>query len=136
MGATNKGAILVVDDDPDIRHTLQVILERNGYTVKTARDGAQGLRTLEEYQPDLIIMDLMMNTDTEGYDTACAIRDNPRFAHLPIIMLTCFLEKVRQEGPDNFQKLLGEEWPANWLFEKPVDPAKLLAKIERIMKRA
>jgi hypothetical protein len=47
--------------------------------------------------------------------------------------LTSFLEKVRQDGPDQFQHILGEAWPAKWFFEKPVDTKKLLAKIEGIL---
>ena len=48
-------------------------------------------------------------------------------------MLTSFLEKVRAEGPDQFQHILGEEWPAKWLFQKPVDNKKLLEKIKGIL---
>jgi len=44
--------------------------------------------------------------------------------------LTSYLEKVRAEGPDQFQHILGEDWLAKWLFEKPVDTKKLLAKLE------
>jgi len=130
---TRKSEILVVDDDVDFSDALRIILENNGYVVRTANDGSEALRILEIWRPNLIIMDLIMTTDTEGFDVACLIRDNPRFADLPIIMVTCFLEKVRMEGPEKFQKILGEEWPADWLFEKPVDTAKLLDKIGRVL---
>jgi len=130
---TRKNEILVVDDDPDFSDTLRIILEHNGYVVRTASDGSEALRVLEAWRPDLIIMDLIMSTDTEGFDVACLLRDNPEFANVPVIMVTCFLEKVRTEGPENFQKMLGEEWPADWLFEKPVDTVKLLDKIGRIL---
>lgn len=130
---TRKNKILVVDDDPDFSDTLRIILEHNGYVVRTANDGSKALRMLEVWRPDLIIMDLIMSTDTEGFDVACLLRDNPEFANVPIIMVTCFLEKVRTEGPEHFQKVLGEEWPADWLFEKPVDTVKLLDKIGRIL---
>jgi hypothetical protein len=50
-------------------------------------------------------------------------------------MLTSFLDKVREEGPGKFEYILGEQWPAHWLFEKPVDSKKLLAKIEGILSR-
>jgi DNA-binding response OmpR family regulator len=133
MDGKTKGGILVVDDDTDLRRSLAAILGHHGYEVRTAKDGSDAMSVLESYQPDLVILDLMMNTDTEGFEVACALRANPRFANVPIIMLTCFLEKVRAEGPDHFQKLLGEEWPANWLFEKPVDTAKLVRKIERLL---
>jgi DNA-binding response OmpR family regulator len=130
---TRKSEILVVDDDSDIRFTMRALLERNGYAVKTAKNGKEALSLLESWIPDLIILDLVMTTDIEGFDVACMLRDDPKFANVPIIMVTCFLEKVRSEGPQRFQKILGEEWPADWLFEKPVDSKKLLDKIRGIL---
>jgi CheY-like chemotaxis protein len=132
-GMTRKSEILVVDDDSDIRFTMRALLERNGYAVQTAKDGKEAIRLLESWVPDLIILDLVMRTDVEGYDVACVLRGDPRFANVPIIMVTCFLDKIREEGPQKFQKILGEEWPADWLFEKPVDSKKLLDKIRSIL---
>jgi DNA-binding response OmpR family regulator len=128
-----KADILLVDDDPDIRDSIKLILEANNYEVRTASNGKAALEELKKKTPDLMILDIMMNTDTEGFDLAYALKSNPQFQNLPIIILTSFLEKVRAEGPDQFQHILGEEWPAKWLFEKPVDSKKLLAKIEGIL---
>jgi len=80
-----------------------------------------------------MILDVMMATDTEGFDLACQLKKKPGFKDLPIILLTSFLEKVRNEGPNKFQYIIGEKWPANWMFEKPVDTKKLIAKIEGIL---
>lgn len=129
-----KGEILLVDDDPDIRDSIKIILEGNGYRVRTAGNGRQALEELEYKVPELMILDVMMSTDTEGFDLAYELKGNPKFEKLPIIILTSFLEKVREDGPEDFQHILGEEWPAKWLFEKPVDSKKLLAKIEGILK--
>ncbi len=129
----SKGEILVVDDDPDIRDSLKIILEKNGYSVRTAANGKLAIEALSQRRPHLMILDVMMTTDTEGFDLAYQLRDTPELADMPIIMLTSFLDKVRQDGPDQFQHILGEEWPAKWLFEKPVDTKKLLAKIEGIL---
>ncbi|MBI4832746.1 MAG: response regulator [Candidatus Lindowbacteria bacterium] len=130
--ATN-GEILLVDDDRDIRDSIRIILEKNGYTVRTASNGREALDALKTGLPDLMILDIMMATDTEGFDLAYELRGKPEFENLPIILLTSFLDKVRSEGPDKFQHILGEEWPAKWLFEKPVDAKKLLQKIEGIL---
>ncbi|UCF91918.1 MAG: hypothetical protein JSW39_27215, partial [Desulfobacterales bacterium] len=70
----------------------------------------------------------------EGFDLAYDLKEDPKFKNLPIIMLTSFLEKVRKEGPGNFAYILGEQWPAYWLFEKPMDTNKLLDKIDDILK--
>ena len=129
----NKRQILLVDDDPDIRDSLRIILEGNGYKVQTAANGREALAELETKTPDLMILDVMMTTDTEGFDLAFELKNKPKFQNMPIIILTSFLEKVKKDGPDQFQHILGEEWPAKWLFEKPVDTKKLLAKIEGIL---
>ena len=130
---TTKGEILLVDDDPDLRDSLQIILEKNGYTVRTASNGQEALEALKAKKPDLMILDIMMATDTEGFDLAYELKNRSSSKDLPIILLTSFLEKVRQEGPDRFQHIMGEAWPAKWLFEKPVDTRKLITKIEGIL---
>ena len=128
-----KREILLVDDDRDIRDSLKIILEKNGYATRTAANGREALLELKKGKPDLMILDVMMSTDTEGFDLAYELKNQPQFANLPIIILTSFLEKVREDGPDKFQNILGEQWPAKWLFEKPVNPQKLLAKVQGIL---
>jgi len=128
-----KGEILLVDDDPDFRDSLQIILENHGYTVRTASNGTEALEALKAKKPDLMVLDVMMATETEGFDLAYDLKKRPGFKDLPIILLTSFLERVRREGPDKFQHITGEEWPARWMFEKPVDTKKLVAKIEGIL---
>ncbi len=130
---TRKAEILLVDDDPDLRDSLQIILENNGYAVRTAANGGEALEALKVEWPDLMILDVMMATDTEGFDLAYELKNRPGSRDLPIILLTSFLEKVSKEGPDRFQHILGEAWPAQWIFEKPVDTQKLIAKIEGIL---
>ena len=125
----SKNEILLVDDDPDFRDSIRIILESNGYAVRTAANGEEAIEALDAQRPDLMILDIMMATDTEGFDVAYTLKNKPGFENLPIILLTSFLDKVREEGPDQFQHTLGEDWPAKWLFEKPVDAKKLLAKI-------
>jgi two-component system alkaline phosphatase synthesis response regulator PhoP len=132
---TEKYDILVVDDDPDIRDTLKLVLENKGFIVRTSHNGRDALKKLQEKKPTLMLLDIMMSTDTEGFDLAYELKNTPQFENLPIILLTSFLEKVREEGPDQFQHILGEAWPAKWMFEKPVDTEKLLNKINEIIKR-
>lgn len=129
----SKGEILLVDDDQDLRDSLQIILENHGYTVRTAANGKEALEALKVHRPDLMILDVMMATETEGFDIAYELKNRPGSRELPIILLTSFLEKVREDGPDKFQHIMGEAWPAKWFFEKPVDTKKLVAKIEGIL---
>ena len=128
-----KAEILLVDDDRDFREALEIILANHGFTVRTAGNRQEALESLKAKRPDLIILDVMMTTDTEGFDLAYEVKKKHGTEDLPIIFLTSFLEKVRDEGPGEFQHILGEEWPAKWIFEKPVDTKKLIAKIEGIL---
>jgi CheY-like chemotaxis protein len=80
-----------------------------------------------------MILDIMMTTDTEGFDLARDLKKRPGFKDLPIILLTSFLGRVRKEGPDKFHHIIEEEWPARWMFEKPIETKKLIAKIEGIL---
>jgi DNA-binding response OmpR family regulator len=130
----SKGFVLVVDDDPDIVATSRIVLESNGYEVQTAANSKEALDILSRVKPDVMLLDVMMASDTEGFDLAFKLRQDPEFKDLPIIMLTAFLDKVRTEGPGPFEFILGEQWPVEWLFEKPLDTKKLLAKIEAILK--
>jgi len=131
---TIKRLILVVDDDPDIVATSRIILESHGYEVQTASSGREAMDLLARCKPDLMLLDVMMASDTEGFDLAFKLKEDPEFKDLPIIMLTAFLEKVRTEGPGPFEFILGEQWPVEWLFEKPLDTRKLLARIEAILR--
>ena len=128
-----KGEILLVDDDPDIRDSLQIILENHGYTVRTATNSQQALAAVKVKMPDLMVLDVMMTTETEGFDLAFDLKKREGTENLPIILLTSFLDKVRQDGPEKFHYIMGEQWPAKWMFEKPVNAQKLLAKIEGIL---
>jgi CheY-like chemotaxis protein len=86
--------ILIVDDDQDQVNSLAHILKSKNYDVVEAYSGAQGLKKLVAEKPDLIILDIMMDTDTEGFEIADMIRsDRPtskykEFKNIPIIMLT------------------------------------------------
>jgi CheY-like chemotaxis protein len=86
--------ILIVDDDQDQVNSLAHVLKNKGYDVVEAYNGAQCLKKLAEEKPDLIILDIMMDTDTEGFEVACQIRSNrptsryKEYKDIPIIMLT------------------------------------------------
>jgi DNA-binding response OmpR family regulator len=125
--------ILIIDDDRDLVDTLRIVLESKDYEIRAAYDGKQGFSRIEEKRPDLIILDVMMATDTEGFDLAFKLQNNPEFQHIPILMLTSFPKAMAEKGPDRFQHILGEGWPVSILMEKPVDSDKLLTTIEDIL---
>jgi len=125
--------ILIVDDDRDLVHSIQIVLESKQYSVRTAHNGKEGFKKVEEKLPDLIILDVMMATDTDGFDLAYKLRNQERYQDVPILMLTAFPQKMAETGPEKFQHILGEEWPVTQFMEKPVDPDVLLQAVAALL---
>ena len=122
--------ILIIDDDRDLVNTIRIVLESQKYTVRTAYNGKEGYGQIEEKIPDLIVLDVMMATMTEGFDLAYKLQNSPKYRDIPIVMLTSFPQKMAEEGPEKFQHILGESWPVSSFCEKPIDPEELLSLIE------
>jgi CheY-like chemotaxis protein len=95
--------ILVIDDDPAIRQTFQDVLEIYGYDVKTAVDGGEGIKSLNEMEapPCLILLDLMM-PGMNGWGFLDFQRENPAYAHVPVIICSAYSESAKSIGANNF----------------------------------
>ena len=118
--------ILIIDDDIDLVEAMRLTLEKEGYEVVDAQDGKKGLEKIAREKPDLILLDVMMETQDEGFHIAYQIRNNPQMSDLPIIILTA----VGQETGFSFDKDKDEDFlPVNEFLEKPVNPDFLLEKI-------
>jgi len=131
MGANAK--ILVVDDDPDMRETLQIILESADYTVVMAEDGEQCLAKLKEEQPDLLILDLLMPR-MDGFEVCKTLKD-PRYAKyssMPIIILSSIQEGVSQR---RYELETGVQLDVDDYVEKPIESRVLLERVGKILKR-
>ena len=126
--------ILIIDDDRDLVSSIRIVLESKDYNVRAAYNGKEGFGKIEEKTPDLIVLDVMMATDTEGFDLAFKLKNNPKYQGIPIVMITAFPKKMAEEGPDKFQHILGESWPVSHFLEKPIDPEELLSTIENVLK--
>ncbi len=125
--------ILIIDDDKDLVNSIEIILQTKNYQVRSAFNGKEGYGKIEKKIPDLILLDVMMATDTEGFDLAYKLKENPKYRGIPIIMITSFTQKMAEEGPDRFQHILGEAWPVSSFLEKPVDPEVLLSTLEKVL---
>jgi DNA-binding response OmpR family regulator len=127
------GKILVVDDDPDILDAVTMILESQGYTVATARDGIEGLASLKAENPDLMILDLMM-PKMDGF-AVCKELQDPRWAkykNIPILILT----SVREEASRRRYELeTGLELEVDDYVEKPMSPDILLERVGTLIRR-
>jgi CheY-like chemotaxis protein len=86
-----KTTVLIIDDDPDYRASLKLVLESEGYAVEEASSGKAGLRKLAEHRPSAIVLDVMMESIVEGYAVNQAIKFQPEFeayADIPIVMVS------------------------------------------------
>ncbi|MET0516355.1 MAG: response regulator transcription factor [Nitrospiraceae bacterium] len=121
----NQGArILVVDDEPQIRRSLQVNLEARGYSVTTAWNGVAALESCTNRMPDVIIMDLML-PDIAGVEVTKRLRE---YATVPIIVLSAI--------EDERQKVTALEMGADDYVTKPFGMEELLARIRSVLRRA
>ncbi len=113
--------ILVVDDSKTELYHLSDILGKRGYRVRTAENGDEAMRRLNEDKPDLILMDVVM-PGQNGFQLTRAITRDPRFASVPVIMCT----SKNQET----DKVWGMRQGARDYIVKPVNAEELVAKIK------
>lgn len=115
--------ILVIDDDPNITDLLKMYLEKEGYEVKTAADGQEGLTTFKMYEPDLILLDVMLPRK-DGLQICREIRDH---SSKPVIMISA-------KG-ETFDKVLGLELGADDYIVKPLDMKEVFARVKAVLRR-
>jgi len=116
--------ILVVDDDTNICELLRLYLEKDGYRVSIANDGASAVKMFQENQPDLMLLDIMLPV-LDGWQVCREVR---KFSDKPIIMLTA-------KG-ETFDKILGLELGADDYVVKPFDAKEILARIKAVLRRS
>lgn len=120
-----KSNVLIVDDDPDKLHLLEVALRLAGCDVRTARDGEEALSLIDSYQPDLVISDVMM-PGLDGFDLARRIRQNPRTKFIPVILQTAAHQKA-----EDMRR--GSEAGALGYITDPTDLNLLLARVRTLL---
>ncbi|HID38271.1 MAG TPA: response regulator [Calditrichaeota bacterium] len=119
--------IMIIDDDIDLVEALRLTLEDAGFEVIDAQDGKKGLEKMVTEKPDLVILDVMMGTQDEGFHIAYQMRSNEEIKDIPIIMLTA----IGQETGFSFDKEKDEDFlPVEEFLEKPVDPDKLVEVVK------
>ena len=129
MGAAR---ILIVDDDADISEAMRIVLENKGFTVDAAIDSKDAGNRIRSQKPDLIILDVMMDTKSEGFDFARTLKSDPDYREIPILMLTAIKEKT---GIDFKPEAGDETWlPVEEFLDKPIRPEQLIEKVESLLK--
>jgi CheY-like chemotaxis protein len=126
--------ILVVDDDPDLVEVIRLTLQAKDYQVFSAASGAEGLEKVKEINPDLIILDVMMDYITEGFQVSLQLRspdpesEYASYSNIPILMLTALHSTTPLRfAPDE------DYLPVDDFVEKPLEPSALVQKVEKLL---
>ena len=115
--------ILVVDDDINICEAIKLYLVNEGYEVKTANDGEEGIKAFKSFEPDLVLLDIML-PQLDGWQVCREIR---KTSATPIIMVTA--------KDETFDKVLGLELGADDYVTKPFDTKEIVARIKAVLRR-
>jgi two-component system alkaline phosphatase synthesis response regulator PhoP len=115
--------ILVVDDEANIIDLARMYLERDGFQVCEASDGAQALEEIKQQKPDLVVLDIML-PEIDGFEVCQRVRAE---SEVPIIMLTA--------RDDDVDKIVGLELGADDYMTKPFNPRELVARVKAILRR-
>ncbi|MCR5108642.1 MAG: response regulator transcription factor [Lachnospiraceae bacterium] len=120
----NKQKILIVDDDANIAEIISLYLNKECFDTMTVNDGEEALKAFDTYEPNLILLDLML-PGIDGYQVCREIRSK---SQTPIIMLSA-------KG-EIFDKVLGLELGADDYMEKPFDSKELVARVKAVLRRS
>jgi len=133
--------ILVVEDDADAADAVKTILEGEGYEVVVADSPTKAWEAVSAQPPDLVLLDVMMPSGTEGFHLVWDLRnaDDPALRELPIIVLSAIHEATPlrfypAESDGTYEP--GEYLPVQAFLDKPVEPKKLLSEIAAVLKRS
>jgi DNA-binding response OmpR family regulator len=133
-----KPKILIIDDDPDLVESLRITLEANNYQVFSAGNGTEGLKMAKEVLPNLIILDVMMDSITEGFQVSQQLRSrDPQseyraYSNIPILMLTAISEKMHMKFSPKDDK---DYLPVDEFMEKPIRFEALLEKVKTLIQK-
>jgi CheY-like chemotaxis protein len=121
--------ILVVDDDPDFVEFTRIVLEREGHTIVSAAGGGEALDKIAEETPDLIVLDVIMDTVLDGLSVSQALGEHAEYKQVPIIMITSIANSDYAElfPTDEYVHL-------DTFLTKPVAPERLVKEVNRLLK--
>jgi len=124
--------ILVVDDDIDFLENMRIVISSRGYDVLTAENPEQARKKIESNPIGLIVLDVMMVKDSDGFNLAQSLKADPRTSHIPIIMATAVNQK--QDAFTFGKDTDGSFLPVEKFMEKPIKADELLAAIDELLR--
>lgn len=124
-----KKKILLVDDDKDFLEGTKLILEKNNFETATAISGKECLDKLNSFNPDLLILDIMM-PEKSGFEVCKEIKNSVEHNNIPILMLTALKQKL---GQTSYSLSQGLDLEAEDYINKPVEPKELISRINALL---
>ena len=113
--------VLIIDDDPDVRTVMNVLMKKNGFAVDTAANREEALDKLEQFDPSVVLLDVLLS-GTDGRDLCQQIKADEKLQHIPVIMISAHpgaAENISSYGADDF-------------LTKPVNTEMLLSKVNEL----
>jgi CheY-like chemotaxis protein len=121
--------ILLIEDDLDMHHAIRAMLEPE-FELTCCSTGPAGLAEMLRAPPDLLLLDIMLATPSEGFHLCYQIKDDPRLREIPVVMISSIGKRI---GLDYASELGSEYVPADAFVEKPFDARTLLEAIGRLL---
>ena len=122
--------ILIVDDDPLFVKAIEAILSPRGYEVQSVGNKAEALEQIYETKPDLIVLDIMMEKLTDGFDICYKLKHDPEMKRIPVLAVSAITEKTGFK----FSPVTDEEYfEADDYMEKPVETEDMLKRVEKLL---
>jgi CheY-like chemotaxis protein len=125
--------IVMIDDNTDFLFTMETFLKKNGFEVHTAEDGQKGLELIRKALPDLVLLDIMMETLFSGFEVCKAVRSDDDLKYIPIIGISAMGEELDidySQWPDY------EYFRPDAFLDKPIDKQRLLQLIPEVIQKA
>ena len=123
--------VLLIDDDPSFITAITPILESRGYQVEAAYNKEEGMEKIVKLRPDLILLDIMMERLTDGFDLCYKLKHDPELRKIPVLAVSAINKEVGFKFSPNID---GEYFEADDFVEKPVKPEHLLQRVEKLLK--
>jgi len=121
-----RKVVLYVEDEPEMIDLVRLILSRKGYDVIGAHGGIEGLSMIQQHNPDLVLLDLMM-PDMDGWEVYQHIKSGENTRHIPVIVITAKAQSI--------DKVLGLKIArVDDYISKPFSPSDLVASVQRVLR--
>lgn len=127
---SDKKKILIIDDDKDYGEALRIVLENNGYEVNHVLNIDDGRKVLDDIHPNLIILDVMMDKHTDGFELCYNLKHDETCRNIPILMVTAVTDKT---GFKFSPETDGEYLQADDYVAKPIPVSELLSRVKKLI---